>query len=83
MRSVNERDGTMAKEKDQAALIRTARKRLDITTEELADLLGKSLPTVRSWLVPKGKSRRNMPESSRLLLARILAEHKASMRGGK
>lgn len=69
----------MPKQQDQAILLRTARRRLNITTEELADLLGKSLPTVRSWLLPEGKAkaRRNMPQSSRLLLARILAEHRA------
>lgn len=62
---------------DQAAGLRSARKRLGITTEELAALLGKSLATLRAWLLPKGnRARRNMPASARMLLERILKEHR-------
>lgn len=66
---------------DQAALIRSARKILGVTTEELAAKLGKSLSAVRSWLLPKGnQARRNMPQSARLLLAILLAEKRKRKR---
>lgn len=66
-------------EQDQAELLRNARESLGgITTEELSERLGKSLPTLRSWLLPAGnKARRNMPRGSRMLLTRIVAEHRA------
>ena len=59
----------------QAKMLREARDRLGITTEELADELGVSLPTIRNWLTPKtSKVHRKMPKTATLLLARILSE---------
>lgn len=65
---------------EQAKKIRDARKVLKMTNPELAEELGVSLPTLRSWLMPKGDpektSYRNMPRTAKLLLDRILAEHR-------
>lgn len=67
----------MKKTKDQAALLRDARKVLKCTNEELAASLGKSVPALLSWLAPKAAAKhRTMPVSSRMLLARILVESK-------
>jgi len=66
----------------QQALLRKARASLGLTTEELAAALGKSQATLTSWLAPKGAAKhRTMPAGSRLLLQRILAEHKGERRG--
>lgn len=66
---------------DQAALLRRARQALGWTNERLAQELGKSLPALLAWLAPKGAAKhRTMPASARLLLSRILAEHKAAKR---
>lgn len=45
-------------------------------TQDLADLLGVSLPALRKWLVPgKGNyNYREMPQTARLLLERILSD---------
>jgi DNA-binding transcriptional regulator YiaG len=63
--------------KGQEKKLRDAREALNVTTEELAEQLGKSLSTLRSWLLPPGnKARREMPKSAELLLERILADRK-------
>ena len=68
-------------EQDQAALLRTARATLKKTNEQLAADLGVSVPTLLAWLAPKTAAKhRTMPRGSRLLLARILAEHRAAKR---
>ena len=62
---------------DEANALRRARERLDVTSEELAELLGVSLPTVRSWIAPTtSKMHRSMPRTAELLLERILNEIK-------
>jgi DNA-binding transcriptional regulator YiaG len=67
--------------KDQATLIRAARKTLGITSEELAERLGVALPTLRNWIAPAtSKVHREMPKTARLLLDRILADHRAAKR---
>ncbi len=62
---------------NQAKLLRGARDRLDVRSEELAELLGVSLPTLRSWIAPMtSKMHRSMPRTAQLLLDRILADAK-------
>ena len=62
---------------NQAKLLRGARKRLAVRSEELAELLGVSLPTLRSWIAPlTSKMHRSMPRTAQLLLDRILADAK-------
>lgn len=66
------------KAKDQAELLRRARKVLGLTNGELAAQLGKSEATLLSWIAPAtAAKRRNMPAGSRMLLKRILKEHRA------
>lgn len=68
----------MKKERTQQEILRAACKRLKVSKAELADRLGKSAPTLDAWLAPVGAGRhRTMPKGARLLLARIVAEHKA------
>lgn len=72
------------KQQEQAELLRQARKRLQTTNAALAEQLGVSEATMLSWLAPKGAAKhRTMPAGSRLLLARILAEHRQAKSGGK
>lgn len=67
----------MAKDKDQGDLLRDARERLGVTSEELAGLLGVSLPTLQNWLLPEHSARhREMPLMGRKLLAYLLADKK-------
>lgn len=67
----------MKKEQSQQELLRAARKRLKVTNRELADKLGKSLPTLYSWLAKDtAPMNRTMPRSAKLLLAAILADAK-------
>ena len=62
---------------EQAEQLRKARRRLKVTSAELADMLGVSLPTLRSWIVPEtSKAHRAMPKTAELLLDRICAEAK-------
>jgi DNA-binding transcriptional regulator YiaG len=62
------------KEQEQQAVIRKARQTLGITTEQLAEQLGVSLKTVRSWLEPASSaSHRRMPDTARLLLKHLVA----------
>lgn len=64
--------------KNQQDYIRTARRRLGTTTEELAARLGRSLASVHAWLKPDGNAaHRNMPRSAKLLLDRLLQDAKA------
>jgi DNA-binding transcriptional regulator YiaG len=59
---------------DQAKVLRGARVKLKTNSQELAELLGVSLPTLRSWIVPPtSKMHRSMPKTAQLLLERILA----------
>lgn len=60
---------------EQGKLLRQAQEKLGLTVEELADELGVSIHTMRSWLAPEGwKKRRPMPKTARLLLERIMEE---------
>lgn len=44
---------------------------------DLAEVLGVSLPTLRNWLAPAdNKVHRDMPETAKRLLARILADER-------
>lgn len=59
----------------QAKILKAARERLDITTEELAEQLGVALPTMRGWLLPtSSKAHRAMPKTAKLLLERIMKD---------
>jgi DNA-binding transcriptional regulator YiaG len=70
----------MARQTAQAKLLRDARDKLGMTSEQLAAELGVSLPTLRNWLAPAdNKVHREMPLTAKLLLARILAD----LSGGK
>lgn len=60
---------------EQAMLLRKARATLGINSQELADQIGVSLPTLRNWLSPPtSRVHREMPLTAKLLLARILAD---------
>jgi DNA-binding transcriptional regulator YiaG len=60
---------------NQAEVLRSARERLKVRSSELAEMLGVSLPTLRSWIAPEtSKVHRSMPRTAQLLLDRILAE---------
>jgi transcriptional regulator with XRE-family HTH domain len=62
-------------EAQQGNLLRQAREKLGLTVEGLADELGVSIHTMRSWLLPEdSKKHRKMPKTARLLLDRIMAE---------
>lgn len=64
---------------DQAATLRAARRTLGMTNEQLAEALGKTPWTLLAWLAPaRSGKHRTMPSGSRMLLERILAEHKAT-----
>lgn len=63
---------------DQGKLLRAAKEELGVTFGKLAASLGVALPTLNGWLAPKASDRnREMPETARLLLDRILKEHRA------
>lgn len=60
---------------EQAEVLRAAREQLKVDSAELAELLGVSLPTLRSWIAPtSSKMHRTMPRTAQLLLERILAD---------
>lgn len=62
---------------DQAAMLRAARRTLGCTNAELGARLGKSEAGILAWLAPADAAkRRNMPAGSRMLLERILKEHR-------
>lgn len=45
------------------------------TSEDLAEVLGVALPTLRNWMAPAdNKVHREMPKTAKLLLERILAD---------
>lgn len=47
------------------------------TSEDLAELLGVALPTLRNWMAPAdNKVHRDMPKTAKLLLDRILADQR-------
>ena len=63
--------------KGQQKGLRAAQAVLKVTREELADLLGVSLPTLNSWLLPPtSKAFRPMSKTALLLLERILVDAK-------
>lgn len=65
-------------EQDQAALLRQARQKLDKTNAELAESLGVSESLMLAWLAPKSSGKhRPMRKPAKLLLAAILAQHRA------
>lgn len=63
---------------DQVALLKRAREQLGMTNAQFAAALGISEDGLLAWLAPPhAKKRRPMPDSARLLLAAILAQHRA------
>lgn len=63
---------------DQAALLRNARQKLNKTNAELAEALGVSESLMLAWLAPKSSGKhRPMRQPATLLLAAILAQHRA------
>lgn len=69
---------------NQADVLRRARKALKVNSEELAEMLGVSLPTIRNWIAPTtSKMHRSMPRTAELLLERILNDIKPVKRGRK
>ena len=61
----------------QAKTLRRARDSLEVSSGELAELLGVSLPTLRNWIAPPtSKTHRTMPRTAHLLLDRILADRR-------
>jgi hypothetical protein len=60
---------------NQAEVLRNARDRLKVRSDQLAEMLGVALPTLRSWIAPEtSKVHRSMPKTAQLLLDRILAD---------
>ena len=67
----------MAKETEQSRMLRDARETLQVTSADLAEMLGVSLPTLRNWIAPTtSKMHRTMPRTAQLLLDRILADRR-------
>jgi transcriptional regulator with XRE-family HTH domain len=67
--------------KTQQEELRHARKTLDATTAELAELLGVTASTLNSYLrPPTSQAHRQMPKTARLLLERLLKERLAVKR---
>lgn len=65
------------KKTTQQQLLRDARDTLGIDSTVLAEMLGVTLPTLRSWILPKtSKAHRGMPLTAKLLLDRILSDRK-------
>jgi hypothetical protein len=63
---------------NQAEVLREARGRLKVRSDGLAEMLGVSLPTLRSWIAPEtSKAHRSLPKTAQLLLDRILADEGA------
>lgn len=63
----------MTIETDQAELLRKAKAKLKLTSEELALRLGVSPHTVKSWLLPSTlKAHRPMPETAKILLRYVV-----------
>lgn len=83
--ATQDEDGAEAmSETEQAKLLRAARDELETTNPDLAERLGVSLPTLRSWLLPTtAQAHRPMPQTARLLLAYILKDARKKERGKK
>lgn len=65
--------------KSQQELLRGVRDAYGLSNQELADALGVSLDTLLAYLqAEETKKFRRMPEADKLVLARILEEHKRS-----
>lgn len=68
----------------QQELVRAARKALGVTTKQLAQAIDRSEDTINAWLQRPGTAKfRNLPAESRLLLERIIEQHRAEKRGRK
>lgn len=66
---------------EQAEVLRAAREQLKVDSAELAEMLGVSLSTLRSWIAPtSSKVHRSMPRTAQLLLDRILADNRQKKR---
>jgi DNA-binding transcriptional regulator YiaG len=66
---------------EQAEVLRAAREQLKVDSAELAEMLGVSLSTLRSWIAPtSSKVHRSMPRTAQLLLDRILADKRTKKR---
>lgn len=64
--------------KNQQKFLRLARSRLGVNTEGLAELAGVALPTMRGYLLPDhSKAHRTLPEPTKRLIDRLVAEAKA------
>lgn len=62
-------------EKQAAHLVNEILDGADFSTADLAEVLGVSLPALRNWMAPEdNKVHREMPQTAKLLLARILAD---------
>lgn len=62
-------EGEMAKQTEQAKMLRDAREKLGVTNEDLAELLGVEVVTLLSWLrPPEGANYRPMNRTARMLL---------------
>lgn len=61
--------------KAQEQLITDAKKKLGMTTKQLASELRVSEDSVKSWLAPaRAEKRREMPEAMKLLLGYVVAD---------
>lgn len=68
-------EADMARQTKQAMVLREARDQLEVTSAELAELLGVEVGTLNSWLLPKyAKAHRPMNRTAKLLLERILTD---------
>jgi DNA-binding transcriptional regulator YiaG len=66
---------------EQAEVLRAAREQLQVDSAELAEMLGVSLSTLRSWIAPtSSKVHRSMPRTAQLLLDRILDDNRQKKR---
>ena len=63
--------------KSQQELLRAIREAFDLTNAELAEALGVKPDTLLAYLQAEGARKfRRMPEADKLVLARILEDHK-------
>jgi transcriptional regulator with XRE-family HTH domain len=85
----------LAKQTEQAKLLREARQRLGLTNDQLAEILGVEPITITGWLLPEeSKGHRTMSATARIALeyrleqgprkvAKILADLKTAKEGRK